>query len=89
MTRLYLIRHATTAETGTRLTGRLPGVGLDPAGRDQAASTATSLAEVRFRAVYCSPLRRCRETAKVIAAEVDAKKHQSIVDEVIASYERV
>lgn len=27
--------------------------------------------------------------AKVIAAEVDAKKHKSIVDEVIASYERV
>jgi len=71
MTRLYLIRHATTAETGTRLTGRLPGVGLDTAGRDQALATAASLAKVRFGAVYCSPLRRCRETAKVIAAEHD------------------
>jgi probable phosphoglycerate mutase len=82
MTRLHLIRHATTAETGTRLTGRLPGVGLDPNGRDQAAATASSLADVRLGAVYCSPPRRCRETAKAIASHygLDPVPYRSLIE---------
>ncbi len=82
MARLYLIRHATTAETGTRLTGRLPGVGLDPTGREQAAATAASLSDIRFGAVYCSPLRRCRETARVIGTEnsLDPTPYRSLIE---------
>lgn len=68
MARLLLIRHGPTPETGRRLTGRLPGVGLDEAGRGAAERTATRLADVRLRAVYSSPIERTWETARIIAA---------------------
>ena len=68
MARLILLRHAVTTDTGKRLTGRLPGVGLSAAGREAAADLARSLAGIALAAVYTSPLQRCRETAAVIAA---------------------
>ncbi|MFO7549461.1 MAG: histidine phosphatase family protein [Acidimicrobiia bacterium] len=63
MTRILLIRHARTPETGTRLTGRLPGVSLGDAGRVEASGLADRLASVPFRAVYASPIERTWETA--------------------------
>ncbi|MBN2113934.1 MAG: histidine phosphatase family protein [Acidimicrobiia bacterium] len=68
MTRLILIRHAPTAETGKRLSGRLPGVPLTPAGRQAAAALARRLAGAPLAAVYTSPLLRCRQTAAAVAA---------------------
>lgn len=68
MTRLILIRHAPTADTGKRLTGRLPGVPLTPAGRDAAAALAGRLATAGLGAVYTSPALRCRQTAALVAA---------------------
>lgn len=68
MTRLLLIRHAPTAETGRKLTGRLPGVSLGEAGLEIARRTATSLAGVRIDAVYTSPIERTLETAIEVAA---------------------
>lgn len=68
MATLYLIRHAPTAETGKKLTGRLPGVGLDGDGTRAAEAAASSLASVRFAAIYTSPVLRCRETARILAA---------------------
>lgn len=67
MTRLILVRHAPTAETGKRLTGRLPGVGLSPAGRRAAAALSRALADTPLQAVYTSPVQRCRETAAFVA----------------------
>jgi probable phosphoglycerate mutase len=71
VSRLVLIRHAPTDETGKRLTGRLPGVGLGTAGRDAAAATAAALAGLHFAAVYSSPVLRCKETARIVAAPHD------------------
>ena len=68
MARLLLIRHAPTAETGTRLTGRLAGVGLDAKGVEAAERLAAALADVALAAIYTSPLRRCQETARIVAA---------------------
>ena len=68
MTRLILIRHAPTADTGRRLTGRLPGIPLTPAGRAAAESLASRLSGTRLEAVYTSPALRCRQTAALIAA---------------------
>lgn len=68
MTRLHLIRHAPTAETGKRLTGRLPGVGLSAPGARLAGELADALSGITFDAIYTSPVRRCRETARAIAA---------------------
>ena len=68
MARLLLIRHAPTPETGTKLTGRLPGVSLGEAGLRQAEDTARRLADVKLKAVYASPIERTWETAEAVAA---------------------
>lgn len=65
---IHLVRHAPTPETGKKLTGRLPGVGLDNAGRDIAQGAADALASTKLAAVYTSPIQRCQETAVIIAA---------------------
>jgi probable phosphomutase (TIGR03848 family) len=64
---LLLIRHALTDQTGKRLYGRRPGVGLSDRGREQAAALADRVATVRPAALYSSPLERCVETAAPIA----------------------
>lgn len=82
MARLLLVRHAATPETGTRLTGRLPGVGISPAGTGQANALADLLAGLPVAAVYTSPLLRCRETARIIAAphRLDPVPYRSLIE---------
>ena len=41
MARLILVRHARTAETGIKLSGRIKGIPLSPAGRKEAAALRT------------------------------------------------
>lgn len=82
MARLLLVRHAATAETGKRLTGRLPGVGISPAGVAQAGAAADLLAPLPVAAVYTSPLLRCRETARLVAAphDLDPVPYRSLIE---------
>lgn len=68
MARLLLIRHAPTPETGTMLTGRLPGVSLGEKGEQIAVRTAENLAKAKIKAIYTSPITRTAETAAIIAA---------------------
>jgi probable phosphoglycerate mutase len=68
VTLVLLVRHGLTAGTGSVLTGRTPGIGLDDRGRDQAAAVAARLTGVPLDAIVSSPLQRCRETAAAIAA---------------------
>jgi probable phosphoglycerate mutase len=65
---LFLIRHARAEYRPGRLYGWTPGVHLAPDGVEDAKRLAARLEPVRFRAVYSSPLDRCRETAEAIAA---------------------
>lgn len=65
---LLLIRHAVTEQTGKRLYGRTPGIVLSEEGRAQAERLGERLGEVPVAAVYTSPLERCMETARAIAA---------------------
>ena len=69
---VLLVRHGLTAGTGSVLTGRTPGIGLDDRGRDQAAALAARLAGVALDAIVSSPLERCVQTASIIAAGHDA-----------------
>ncbi len=64
---LFLVRHAITSITGTKLTGRLPGYGLSDKGREQAESAGSRLEGTPLKAIYSSPLERCTETAEAIA----------------------
>ena len=68
MTLVLLVRHGLTAGTGSVLTGRTPGIGLDDRGQGQAAAVGARLAEVPLDAIVSSPLQRCQETAAAIAA---------------------
>jgi probable phosphomutase (TIGR03848 family) len=65
---LLLVRHAVTAATGSRLSGWLPGFHLSEEGVRQAEAVAARLAGLPVKAIYSSPLERCRETAELIAA---------------------
>ena len=68
MARLFLVRHARTAETGVRLSGRTAGVPLNPAGSRQAVELAAHFQDGRIDAIVSSPIQRCLQTARPIGA---------------------
>ena len=67
-TRLVLVRHGVTAQTGPLLSGRLPGIDLSEKGAGQAEATAQRLAKLPVAAVFASPIERTTQTAERIAA---------------------
>jgi broad specificity phosphatase PhoE len=74
--RVYLARHGQTAYNHE---GRFQGqqqVPLDDTGRAQAAELAERAAGYDFRALWCSPLLRARETADVVAARIGLEPQQ-------------
>jgi probable phosphoglycerate mutase len=66
--RLYLIRHAVTAETGRKLSSKDPKIPLSAAGQQMAAALAEHLSSVELQAIYTSPMTRCRQTIAPLAA---------------------
>ena len=66
---ILLVRHALVDACGTFLAGRMPGVHLNDDGVRQAASLADYCANLRFAAIYTSPLERAWETAAAIARD--------------------
>jgi broad specificity phosphatase PhoE len=67
---IHLARHGQTAYNHEgRFQGHLP-VPLDATGREQAAALAQVAAGVELVSLWCSPLRRARETAEVVAARI-------------------
>jgi probable phosphoglycerate mutase len=73
MPRLFLVRHAPTPETGSILTGRLPGVALGESGTQIAKQAAADFTGAKIQAVITSPVQRCRETAGEIGTVVGLK----------------
>ena len=68
MTTIFLVRHGVTPHTGHKLSGWMPGIHLSDEGRAEAEAAAEQLASVDFKAIYSSPIDRCRETAEIVAA---------------------
>lgn len=67
---IHLARHGQTAYNHEgRFQGHLP-VPLDATGREQAAALALAATGVELVSLWCSPLRRARETADVVAARI-------------------
>ena len=64
----HLVRHAHHGLLGRVLAGRMPGVGLSPAGLDEAAALGRYFAAMPVRAVLASPMLRAKQTAAPIAA---------------------
>jgi broad specificity phosphatase PhoE len=68
--RVYLARHGQTAyNLERRFQGHLP-VPLDETGRAQALELAERASAHGFAALWCSPLRRARETAEIVAGRL-------------------
>jgi probable phosphomutase (TIGR03848 family) len=66
-TRLVLIRHAVTAQTGPMLSGRTPGIDLSDTGTQQAEALGERLAKLPIAIVYASPIERTTQTAAAVA----------------------
>ena len=68
-TTILLVRHGTTATTGSVLPGRAPGLHLSERGQAQANELAERLQQLTRKptALYVSPLERTRETAMPLA----------------------
>jgi probable phosphoglycerate mutase len=68
-TTVLLVRHGTTATTGSVLPGRTPGLHLSERGQAQASELAERLKEMPRKptALFVSPLERAKETAIPIA----------------------
>jgi probable phosphoglycerate mutase len=66
-TRLVLIRHAVTAQTGPLLSGRAPGIDLSDRGREQAKILGERMAHLPVAVVYASPIERTTQTAAAVA----------------------
>jgi probable phosphoglycerate mutase len=65
-TRVFLIRHgATTLSAEDRFAGSTD-VLLSDEGREQAALLGQRLASEKLAAIYCSPMKRTRETAELV-----------------------
>jgi probable phosphomutase (TIGR03848 family) len=79
MKRLLLLRHASTEQTGKRLSGWTPGLHLNERGVAEARALAERLAPVEIHAIYSSPLERCLETATAVA-EPSGLKVETIQD---------
>ena len=74
MATVILLRHGrTSANASGTLAGRSPGVHLDDLGRRQAERAGDRLAVVPLAELVTSPLERCKETAKEVAARQAAK----------------
>src|SRR5215218_2798151 len=65
-TRVLLLRHAETSAPD-RFHGAESDIGLGPTGQLQAEAAAQALRALRPDALYCSAMRRARETAEPIA----------------------
>jgi probable phosphomutase (TIGR03848 family) len=77
-----LIRHGRTSSNANgTLAGWTEGVGLDDAGRRQAADLAERMRGMPVRAVVSSPLQRCVETARIVVG--------ALADVVVQTDERV
>src|SRR5512132_296053 len=82
---IHLARHGQTAYNHEgRFQGHLP-VPLDATGREQAAALAEVAAGVELVTMVCSPLRRARETADIVAARIGL---EPIEDARFARFER-
>jgi broad specificity phosphatase PhoE len=74
--RIYLARHGQTAyNLERRFQGQLP-VPLDDTGRAQASELAKRAAEHDFAVMWCSPLKRARETADIVARHLDLEPRE-------------
>jgi len=70
---IYFLRHGEVENPKKILYGRLPGFGLSQNGKKRIEELAGELAETHIDYIYCSPLRRARETAEIVNRKLHKK----------------
>lgn len=77
MTTFFLIRHASCDGLGQTLWGRTPGICLNGEGKSQALHLAEACEQLKFDAIYSSPLERAWDTAMAIASYMELRVRES------------
>jgi len=74
--KIFLVRHGQDTDNADKILNGRRDTSLTVLGREQARIAGSKLKDNQIEIIYCSPLRRAYETAKIIAEEL-------AVDEVI------
>lgn len=85
--RIYLARHGQTDWNAERRLQGWTDIPLNETGRSQARDLAAALSHLRFDCVYCSALRRSRETAELLAAGVQIVSLGSLNEQAHGKFE--
>lgn len=88
--KVYLVRHGQTDYNKQRLLQGRSNISLNSVGRNQATEISHSLSNVKFDAVYASPLIRAIETAAIISGvdEAEIVKDERIIEVDFGIYEK-
>lgn len=86
MTELYLVRHGETDWNVARRIQGVTDIPLNARGREQARECGRLLARRTFDAIYCSPLSRAVETARLIAGIVGLDEPTALTELVERDY---
>lgn len=77
---IYIVRHGETDwNKEERIMGRRD-IPLNDIGKNQAKEVADKLKDIDFDVVFCSPLQRCRETAKIICPNKEIILDERLVE---------
>ncbi|WP_088243668.1 histidine phosphatase family protein [Calothrix rhizosoleniae] len=80
MTRAIIVRHGqSTYNIEKRIQGRTDFSRLTQKGCDDASQVGKFLSQIKFDAIYCSPLTRAQQTAAIIHQELSVNSEQSAV----------
>ncbi|MGB7440646.1 MAG: histidine phosphatase family protein [Coleofasciculaceae cyanobacterium] len=83
-TRVIIVRHGqSTYNIQKRVQGRLDESVLTEKGTEDAQKVGTALSSLNLDAVYCSPLKRARQTAEIILSSLSASPKLEVVDKLM------
>lgn len=79
---IYFLRHGEVENPKKILYGRLPGYGLSESGIKRIKEVAQEFKDKNIDYIYCSPLRRAKETAEIINRELarEIKISRSLIE---------
>lgn len=85
--KIYLIRHGGTEWTATNRHTGLTDIPLSEEGKEQSQWLQKALADIKFTQVFCSPLKRAKETCAITGLLKQAKIDPNLVEWNYGDYE--
>lgn len=87
MRKIYVVRHGQIAQEYTDRCISRTDILLDAVGKEQARSLAEWFLSHSVSAVYTSPLRRCKDTAKIMAGDQTVCVHPQLAEIQVGAWE--